>query len=49
MGEARSRILNDIFYPSTISKPSCYNIPALENVSLNLSPNIPICSLSLRA
>jgi len=36
MGE--SRTLNDVFYPPRTTTPLCFNIPALENVILELKP-----------
>jgi len=36
MGEART--LTDIFYPPKTTTPSCFNVPALENVNLELKP-----------
>ena len=34
------RTLNDIFYSPRTSIPSCFNVPALENVTLKLKPQI---------
>jgi len=36
MGKVRT--LNDIFYPSRITTPCSFNIPALENITLKLKP-----------
>jgi len=38
MGEARPITLNDIFYPPRTTAQSCFNISALENVTLELKP-----------
>ena len=35
---SEDRILNDIFYPPKTTTPLCFNIPALENVTLKLKP-----------
>ena len=32
------KTLNDIFYPYRTTTPSCFNIPDLENVTLELKP-----------
>ena len=47
IGEARPRMLNDIFYPSRTIDPSCFNIPTYKMLPSNSSPDIPICFLSL--
>ena len=37
-GDVSLGTFNDIFYPPRTTEPSCFNIPALENLTLDLKP-----------
>jgi len=47
VSEARPITLNDIFYLSRTTARACFNISALENVTLELKPQYALCFLSL--